>query len=1215
MRFLETRPPGPDFPLYSVMALRTSASSPRLALILSALFTASASFAADAAAVKAYTPKLAEVRSERSIKAALPSSRAGMARAKEYWLSPVTRDDVDQVKPKAGLTLAGIHRHGAAEMLTRGEWVALPGGRAGFRTALRSPGAKGVRIHFREFSVGEGKLWLHDGEPDGAVAGPYTANGPLGDGDFWSDVVFGESVVIEYEPETGTSQSLPFLIEEISHILSDIAPGKLLTTPETGPAAMTEVRGPVETLPGSDLLRAAAGSPPRADALTCNLDLTCYPQWAERAKSVARYLFETSGGTALCSGSLVNTRNSSGKLYFLTADHCISTEAEARSVQTFWFYQTSACNGPAPSTRNAQTGLGATFLASGGLAAGDYSLLELRNVPPGVTFSGWTSTEHTIGSAVTGVHHPRGDYKRISFGSRRESIQNRSRPDDKFYTVIWDRGVTEGGSSGSPIFNDQGLIVGMLSGGPRPPDGQTECDLRPAFDWYGKLSVAYPALQNYLEDRQVGTPPPQTGPVGTALISNTPRQFSLGPVTSPTLFSGDNVLRIDVPQGATRLEVQVRTRTLGADIDLFVRRGAAPATTGQSVQADYNSTSDTGEELVIITPTSTPALQAGTYYIALALFSPGVVAEGSVTAIVTTANTTPPPAGNGPTLTSGQARNWSFGPVDSATLFGGENAFQVNVPQGATRLEIRVVTSTRGVDTDLFVRFGQVPAVVSGSVQSDFSSETEAGEETIVITPSSSPALRAGTYFIALAVFTRGVRAEGSLVATVTTPGSGSGGSATPLLSGVAQPFTLQPVTGATLISSPSFRITVPQGATRLRLQLRSSQGVDVDLHARFDRAPDVSDGRIVADHSSAGDTGDENLSIDAAGNPPLRPGTYFISLAVFTANRTITGTLTAFVDTASATPPQTITLLTSGVPGRFAFPAERQPTLYRGNYGFQVIVPEGATTLTVRLNTLTPNADLDLYVRRGADVDLADGEVVADGYAEGPTGNETIVLTRTSNPPLQPGTWYFAVGVFTRDVEVTGTVTATIERATSAPQPSGGNSISLGQPVRWSLNSVSSPTLFTGMRAYRLDVENISRFEVRLTTDTPGADVDLYVRYGTPPEIQNGRVVADFSSASLTGNELVTISPGQNSSMRSGTYWVALAVFTNDVATQGSLLATATAGSAPQGEETSGLKRRILAGRASADAILQKQPAVLKGEVFGSEILLKDKLKLEVTE
>jgi hypothetical protein len=92
----------------------------------------------------------------------------------------------------------------------------------------------------------------------------------------------------------------------------------------------------------------------------------------------------------------------------------VSNEAEARSVQVFWFYQSSVCNGAPRNLREVPTTVGATYLTSGSLELGDYSLLRLNgSLPNGVTFSGWSEVDPEIGAEVTGIHHPTGDYKRI----------------------------------------------------------------------------------------------------------------------------------------------------------------------------------------------------------------------------------------------------------------------------------------------------------------------------------------------------------------------------------------------------------------------------------------------------------------------------------------------------------------------------------------------------------------------------------------------------------------------------------------------------------------------------------------------------------------------------------------------------------------------------------------------------------------------------------
>jgi len=328
-----------------------------------------------------------------------------------------------------------------------------------------------------------------------------------------------------------------------------------------------------------------------------------------------------------------------------------------------------------------------------------------------------------------------------------------------------------------------------------------------------------------------------------------------------------------------------------------------------------------------------------------------------------------------------------------------------------------------------------------------------------------------------------------------------------------------------------------------------------VDLYARFSQAPATTNGAVVADYKSEGSAGDESLDITPQSTPALRSGTLFISLGLFATGVRVEGSVVVYID-AAATAPQNAVELSSGVPGRFTLPATAAPTLYSGTSGFRIQVPVGATSLTVRLNTTTPNADVDLYVRRGSDVDLGDGEILADFFAEGPTGNESLTITRTSSPPLEPGTYFIGLGNYALNTQVTGVITATVERAPAAPATGGNQPLTFGQPSSWRFAAVTGPTLLSGTSAFRLDVTNVSRMEIELNTDTPGADLDLYVRYGSPPVVQNGNVVADFSSTGLTGNERITIAPGANSPLRSGTYYVAMVVFTPGVATAGTLLA-----------------------------------------------------------
>jgi hypothetical protein len=119
----------------------------------------------------------------------------------------------------------------------------------------------------------------------------------------------------------------------------------------------------------------------------------------------------------------------------------------------------------------------------------DFAFLRMRNTPPtGVTFVGWNTATPASGVTLTCIHHPAGDYKRISFGQRASSSAN-------FRIIRWntDSGVTEPGSSGSPLFNTNKEFIGQLWG------GSSSCSNPTATDEYGRFNVTYPLIQQWLQ--------------------------------------------------------------------------------------------------------------------------------------------------------------------------------------------------------------------------------------------------------------------------------------------------------------------------------------------------------------------------------------------------------------------------------------------------------------------------------------------------------------------------------------------------------------------------------------------------------------------------------------------------------------------------------------------------------------------------------------------
>ena len=381
------------------------------------------------------------------------------------------------------------------------------------------------------------------------------------------------------------------------------------------------------------------------------------------------------------------------------------------------------------------------------------------------------------------------------------------------------------------------------------------------------------------------------------LTPGRPVSFSRGPVDSSTLFYGDFSYQLEVPEDATRVTFTLES---DADVALLVRYGEDNELENGRVVFDYGADEFlAGTEEIVITPQSDPPLQAGTYFVSVIVFATGVEVNCTLTAEVELDGEAPPPMPGGRPLTPGQPVSFQRGPVDTPTLFHGDNSFRLEVPDNAVRVTF---TLESDVDVSLLVRYGEDNAFQDGSVVFDYAAdEVYEGTEEIVITPQSDPPLRAGTYFVSVGVFATGVVANCTLTAEMELDGEApppiSGG---PLVPGQPADFRLGPVDSRTLFTeNHSFRLEAPENAARVIFTLESvDSDVDVDLYVRFGEDNDIQDGRPVFDHASLGFTGNERIGITRRSDPPLRAGTYFVSIAVFATGVVAEGTLTATVET-----------------------------------------------------------------------------------------------------------------------------------------------------------------------------------------------------------------------------------------------------------------------------------------------------------------------------
>jgi len=280
-----------------------------------------------------------------------------------------------------------------------------------------------------------------------------------------SDTVTGNAVMVEYIT-SNDSRELPFHLSEIGVLIGD-------------------------------KINKGFG-----DAGDCEVHINCSEgnNWQKQKRGVARIILKQGSYTYLCSGTLVNNTKLDGKPYFLTANHCGQTATSADYAQwLFYFnYEAEGCEKP-PVEPSYNVLNGSKLLArsvSNISTASDFKLLLLDDNPPdnfNPYFNGWSRSAYASPSGVS-IHHPQGDLKMISTYTQplasSQYTSNIDDPDGLYWRVYWSEtenghGVTEGGSSGSPIFNDEGLVVGSLTG------GGSSCDFLTSPDFYGKFNVSW----------------------------------------------------------------------------------------------------------------------------------------------------------------------------------------------------------------------------------------------------------------------------------------------------------------------------------------------------------------------------------------------------------------------------------------------------------------------------------------------------------------------------------------------------------------------------------------------------------------------------------------------------------------------------------------------------------------------------------------------------
>ena len=347
----------------------------------------------------------------------------------------------------------GFNNHTNINTTNAGSWFDLPNGGRLWILHVKCEQALTVNLTFENTNIPTGnQLFVYNPTKD-FILGAFTQE-HIYDGQLGTELIPGEDAIIEYY----------------------VAPKN-----NYGHVQLATVTHGYRT--ANEFIEKAFGS-----SGSCNMNVNCPDglPWTPQRNSAVMLV---SGSSGFCSGALINNTQNDGKPYVLTANHCYSNPA----TWVFRFnWQAIDCSNPGASP-TFQSLSGAVLRAR--RTPSDFCLVEITGglvsgtVPLGYNpyFSGWDNSG-SIPTATVCIHHPSGDIKKIAFDDAAPSISQGmgSTEANSTWTIEWDRNTTtEGGSSGSPLFDQNHRIIGQLWG------GGASCQNLSAPDYYGRVANSW----------------------------------------------------------------------------------------------------------------------------------------------------------------------------------------------------------------------------------------------------------------------------------------------------------------------------------------------------------------------------------------------------------------------------------------------------------------------------------------------------------------------------------------------------------------------------------------------------------------------------------------------------------------------------------------------------------------------------------------------------
>ena len=351
-----------------------------------------------------------------------------------------------------------------------GRWQALPNGDRLWQLHIEAKDAKFLILIYDQFYIPEGaKLFMYSPEHK-QILGAYTHINNKASGKFLTGEIYGDKAILEYyEPESQIGNG----IIKISRL--EYGYKQLYSTTEPH-----KIRKDFPNVSGE-----------------CHKNINCEigADWQNPKRGVVRIMTVSNEGCGWCSGSLINNTAFDSKAYILSAFHCQEKGQVDFDLWRFDFqYEMPDCESDNLYPQS-QSIVGAVKRAKRGRS--DFLLLELTTHIPNTYqpyFNGWNRIDNPrISDGAVSIHHPQGDVKKISVERDRIFTTKYSkrfpRRNEHYYHISnWNQGTTEGGSSGAPLFNTRGQIVGQLRGGGSACSGNSD---NGASDWFGKFSSSW----------------------------------------------------------------------------------------------------------------------------------------------------------------------------------------------------------------------------------------------------------------------------------------------------------------------------------------------------------------------------------------------------------------------------------------------------------------------------------------------------------------------------------------------------------------------------------------------------------------------------------------------------------------------------------------------------------------------------------------------------